>query len=634
MKKLFSLFTFHFLLSTLFAQDRHTIDSLQNDLKQFEAQKREMGKNATVLADSIKANLLYAIGIEYWGVNPDTAGYYANQTLSISQQIGYKKGIGNAYNLMGLVNLHLKNFTLASDYFENAIKLRTGIGDKKGLAGTYINLSFVHDYEGEMEMAIKDLFESIKVREEIGDKFGLAETYGRMAIDYEALGKFPEAVTSLLNKLKIAEETGNRHQASGAYTGMGGVYYSEGNYAEALKNYRISLEILTELGDSSLAWQTNYNIGRVYYKQGNDTGALKYMLASLEFVNKNHYWIGYVEERYYNVGLVYLDMGNYKEALRNTDSAMKECRIMSSQINMAKVYIEFGSICEKLGKYKQALDSATKGLALAKQVNGRIVMQDAYSLLARINMALHNYEAAAGDYKEYNSIHDSSSGNEVQQKISVLELNYAFDRREDSLKAEQEKSNIIKADESKRKSLIAFGAIVIALLSALMAVLLISRQRLKHKKDKLYIESELAKAKITLDDYIKNIVEKNELLEQFQVEVENLKSLKSRELDENRVEKLEHLNRKTILTEDDWNKFKELFEHVHQGFFIRLKEKLPDLTPAEIRLFCLTKLNLDTKQMGGMLGVSIESVRTSRYRLRKKLNLPEETGIETIVNTI
>jgi DNA-binding CsgD family transcriptional regulator len=218
------------------------------------------------------------------------------------------------------------------------------------------------------------------------------------------------------------------------------------------------------------------------------------------------------------------------------------------------------------------------------------------------------------------------------------------------VKAEQEKSDIIKADEIKRKSTVTYGSIALSILVVLVALLLINRQQLRRKKDKIIyeketsllhlekqkMEDELAKSKVALEEYVKSVVKKNEVLEQLWVDFENMKNqkVKDKEEDENRIENLEHINKATILTDNDWDKFKELFEQVHKGFFIRLKEKLAGLTPAEIRLICLTKLNLETKQMAGMLGVSIESVRTLRYRLRKKLGLTEDNSLNELVESV
>ena len=90
----------------------------------------------------------------------------------------------------------------------------------------------------------------------------------------------------------------------------------------------------------------------------------------------------------------------------------------------------------------------------------------------------------------------------------------------------------------------------------------------------------------------------------------------------------------TILTEEDWKKFRQLFEKVYPGFFIRLKDKMLDLSPTETRLLALTKLQISPKDMSSMLGVSYDAIRKARQRLRKKINLPEEGGLEELVELI
>ncbi|MEJ7678709.1 MAG: helix-turn-helix transcriptional regulator [Segetibacter sp.] len=90
----------------------------------------------------------------------------------------------------------------------------------------------------------------------------------------------------------------------------------------------------------------------------------------------------------------------------------------------------------------------------------------------------------------------------------------------------------------------------------------------------------------------------------------------------------------TILTENDWQHFRNLFEQVHPGFLYRLREKFTDLSPAEIRLLMLIKLALSSREMANMLGISIESVRKSRYRVRKKLKLEEESNLEVLIQQI
>jgi DNA-binding CsgD family transcriptional regulator len=94
------------------------------------------------------------------------------------------------------------------------------------------------------------------------------------------------------------------------------------------------------------------------------------------------------------------------------------------------------------------------------------------------------------------------------------------------------------------------------------------------------------------------------------------------------------LQKHTILTNQEWEHFRSLFEKVHSGYLQRLKEKLPDLSPAEIRFMTLAKLNFSSKQMADTLGIGTDAVRMMRYRLRKKLNLNEEGSLEELIANI
>ncbi len=89
--------------------------------------------------------------------------------------------------------------------------------------------------------------------------------------------------------------------------------------------------------------------------------------------------------------------------------------------------------------------------------------------------------------------------------------------------------------------------------------------------------------------------------------------------------RIEKLVSSTILTEEDWRRFRLLFDHTYPGFVFQLKDKLPDLSPAETRLLILTKLKLSHREMAQTLGISVDAIRKAHYRIRKKFNLEEAT---------
>lgn len=89
-----------------------------------------------------------------------------------------------------------------------------------------------------------------------------------------------------------------------------------------------------------------------------------------------------------------------------------------------------------------------------------------------------------------------------------------------------------------------------------------------------------------------------------------------------------------ILTEEGWTAFRSRFEALHPDFLLRLRNTYRELTQAEIRLIVLSKLRLTTREMAGMLGVSPETIRQTRWRLKKKIELPEDQDLDDLISAI
>ncbi len=129
--------------------------------------------------------------------------------------------------------------------------------------------------------------------------------------------------------------------------------------------------------------------------------------------------------------------------------------------------------------------------------------------------------------------------------------------------------------------------------------------------------------------YSQILVEKSELISQLSDEIESLR--KSHTDEDEQVKNFNKVLNSTILTEDDWEKFKKAFEEVYPNFFASLRYRFPDITAAELRLSALIKLNLTLKEAANTLGISSESVKKSRYRLKKKIALQEDDSLEEFI---
>jgi ligand-binding sensor domain-containing protein len=86
------------------------------------------------------------------------------------------------------------------------------------------------------------------------------------------------------------------------------------------------------------------------------------------------------------------------------------------------------------------------------------------------------------------------------------------------------------------------------------------------------------------------------------------------------------------LNSDEWEKFSEHFNSVHEGFLKRLKQQYPDLSTSTLKLCAFIKMRLSSKQIATLMNTAPESVLKARYRLRTKFNLEKETGLEEFLN--
>ncbi|MGN1245986.1 MAG: hypothetical protein ACI4UN_05065 [Muribaculaceae bacterium] len=90
---------------------------------------------------------------------------------------------------------------------------------------------------------------------------------------------------------------------------------------------------------------------------------------------------------------------------------------------------------------------------------------------------------------------------------------------------------------------------------------------------------------------------------------------------------LKQINTSNLQNKEFWDLYQANFDLIHENFFRNLRQRYPALTPSDLKFCAFLRLNLSTKDIANITNLTIRGVEAARYRLRRKLQLPEGTSL-------
>lgn len=159
---------------------------------------------------------------------------------------------------------------------------------------------------------------------------------------------------------------------------MGTIYYQQGQYKQAVKTYEESIIIFRETDvDEQL-------LALILILMGGDPpeGYENRPLEALENRLLN------------NLGVVYLDMGEYEQALNAFEKVLTTHRKVGSKASEGVSLINIGNVYYQRGQYQQALQTYFDALAIHKEVGNRQEEAIALGSIGLTHATLGQYDSA------------------------------------------------------------------------------------------------------------------------------------------------------------------------------------------------------------------------------------------------
>ena len=348
----------------------------------------------------------------------------------------------SALNLRAIAAAIANENTKALDLNEQIIAMATAKGDQERVADVLGNMGIIYKKQGDLPRALDHYQRSLTIKESMDDQRGIATTLTNMAVIHRDMRDMDKALYANLRALEILEEFDEPRLMAGALSGAGNVYFKMKNYAKALEYHERCLRLYEERGDQLGISVSLVNISNVYYEQDDLDPALEYLQRALD-----------VQER------------------------------INDRTGMTKSYNQTGRIMFKQGKLRQAVIDCGKGLEIAEAIESIHDRSHNCRCLYDAYKAMGDEENALRYHEEMIMLRDSLFNAENTKKITQLEMQYEFDKKEAATQAEQEKKDAIAAEELRRQKVVRNGFMGgFALVAVFAGIFFFQRNRISKEK--------------------------------------------------------------------------------------------------------------------------------------------------------
>lgn len=431
MKKI--LFTLLLLLATLTNKAQSNLDSLYN-IWQDEAQ-----------ADSIRVDAYKAyIWDGYLYSQPDSAFILSEVMVVFGKEKNYLEAVNQAYTLQSIAYDLQGDFTKAMELVEKSIEGNKSIGNKAGISEAEIVMGVLFMEQAIYPQALKHFNKALTIDEEINNREGMAMSLNNIGNILSEQGNSSGSLEYYKKALAIDEELGIKQGIAVEVNNIGGIYLKQGNTAKALEYYEKSLKLNEEIGDKYGLATAHRSIGSVYELKGNESLALEY----------------------------------YKKELSIFEELKMPQGVASSQNTIGMFYLGQGD-------YQQALSYCQKANATAKGLGAIAIQEKSCECLYRAYKTLGNKSKALSFFEEMITLKDNIYNEENTRKLTQIQMQYEFSKKEAANRADQEKKDAIAQEELQRQKFVRNGFIGGFLVVLLFAgVFFVQRNRIGKEKQR------------------------------------------------------------------------------------------------------------------------------------------------------
>ena len=459
---------------------------------------------------------------------------------------------------------------------------------------------------------------------------GLA--YKELGYYYRVTNNDIESLKCYLKSKEIFKKLGDWDNYYKNVNNIGLYLELEGKYVEARKNYEESLHYFTKIKDTNSIISVKINLCNIINKLEGPEKSLDQYKNLLNLKSSNSDDLALI---HFNIALNYYDLNNFKEANKHIDQAIYITESIKNDNRLIDYYAWKAEIISNFKDYELAYEYYIKAFDKAKKYNDLSFQIGIYESLINNSIEQKKYDSIPTWIEQTYILKDS-----LDQQESILahqQINL------ENKISEHEKDFLRKTHQNKILLYFIFFGIVFTFLIVFSFYF--------YRKN-IHKNLSLSKLKsITLQNQneintLENKRIKDELRAQKREMLTSLVFIRNLNKDVQKVvNHIDLIANRSIISKEDMVKLKEeiitrtknqtqksnfdkQLTQTQKKFFTELIKMYPNLSNNELKILAYLRVGLSSKEIAEIQNVTIEAVRKTRYRVRKKLNLESDDSLE------
>lgn len=304
----------------------------------------------------------------------------------------------------------------------------------------------------------------------------------------------------------------------------------------------------------------------------------------------------------------HLDLEQWDEALQCLNQSVDVFLESNDKNRLSLYYLDLARVYNGKGDYNEALKHIDRAISMSQNIRNIEAEWVAVKVKSEILDNMKDYVQEVENMWSFIGLTDTLFSRESRDKVIEQQYQQQALTKEMELRMQQ---------MAARQKLFVTILVAILLVIAIVFVSGIIIRKRKRKTEQLSAELDLRNREITSKSIGR--MQSNEILNDV---IEKLNEMERHP--ENNVLPGVIRDLKSLVSTETKKDFDVHFVQMNPDFYQKLLADYPKLTQNELRLCAFIKSNLSIKEIAALNGISADSVKTARKRLRKSLNLTGE----------